>query len=389
MEQTVTSPNGSNTEVSRSADAEPGISAAPFPDAPPAFAIRAALGLRYALHWLADRVVPAEVATFDFAAGIARTQIVTLLARHGIPDMLAEEPLTSEEIARRKGLHPDALHRVLRALATLGVLRLRKDGRFENGRIAEALRSGRPSRARQWARYFGSRSNCEAWLDLEESVKTGKSAFPRVHGTSVWEWFDRHPEEREDFAQAMMGMTLADAPVVAKLYPFSEISSVCDVGGGRGTLLSEILVRHPHLRGALYDGAGVIASARSLLAARGVSGRVETCTGSFFDKVPSGYDAYLLKNILHDWDDARSLTILENCRRAMSPGNRVLVIEMLVEKNDTSGIGPLSDVQMLVVCDDGKERGREELRALLERAGFEMRRVFPSPTVSVVEGIAV
>jgi hypothetical protein len=150
---------------------------------------------------------------------------------------------------------------------------------------------------------------------------------------TLWQWFDEHTDEREIFAHAMMGLTVGDAPVIAKLYPFREIVPVCDVGGGRGTLLSELLIRHPHLKGVLCEGPGVLESARTLFEARGVLDRVDLVPGTFFESVPTGADAYLLKNVLHDWDDATCVKILRVVRAAAAPGARLLVAESLVERD--------------------------------------------------------
>jgi O-methyltransferase len=364
------------------------LSPAPYPALPPGFVIRAALALRKLLLSLAHAVVPAEVRVFELATGVAPTKLLHVVAKHAIADHLAEAPCDADELATRTGLHADALHRTLRALAHLGVFRLRADGRFENNRLSATLCAGRLARMREAAVYLGSASNVGAWNDFEETVQSGRNAFERVFGMSVWQWFDAHADERETFAQFMMGRTVADAPLIASLYPFGEVRRICDVGGGRGTLLSELLVRHPHLRGILCDAPGVIESARPLFERRGVAERVELLVGSFFEGVPAGADAYLLKNILHDWDDARSLQILGVVRRAMQAGQRLLVIEWITERNDSAALGALSDVQMMTVCNEGRERGRRELEQLLGQGGFRVTRVFPSPTVSVVEAVA-
>jgi hypothetical protein len=263
-------------------------------------------------------------------------------------------------------------------------------GRYANNRLSRTLRAQERYDVASFARYFGSRSNVLAWADFPETLRSGKNAFERVHGKSVWEWFDAHPVERETFAKSMMAMTLADAPGIAATYPFGEVRRLCDVGGGRGTLLSEILVRHPHLRGVLCDYAGVLESARELLTTRGVADRVELVAGSFFDdgSVPRGADAYVLKHILHDWDDARCIAILRNCRAAMVPGGRLLVIEALVEET-SEDYGALADLQMMVVCCDGRERGRAEYEQLLVAGGFRLARVMEAPTpVAILEAIA-
>jgi hypothetical protein len=281
------------------------------------------------------------------------------------------------------------MQRMMRALASVGVFSLRRDGRFANNRLSSGLRADHASGFGDFTRYFGSASNLGAWADFDRTLESGKNAFERIHGMSVWEWFDRHPEERQVFASAMGAMTTLDAPGVARAYPFREVRRVCDVAGSRGALLAEVLAQHRHLDGVLFDNAGVLATAPELLGRRGVADRVELSAGSFFEQVPSGCDAYLLKNILHDWDDQRALTILSNCRRAMQPGGRLLVVELLVERDTTSGIGPFSDVQMMMVCNEGRERGRTDFARLFRDAGFELRRVLPTATLmSIVEGVA-
>jgi hypothetical protein len=299
----------------------------PFPDAPPAFLVRAAIALRRGMLRLTDAIFPAELVMFERAMGATETLCIGLAASLGITDLLEEGPLTADELAAKLSLHADSTHRFLRALAVRGIYTLSDDGKFSNNRLSRALRSGLPSRTRQWAMYISSRANLAAWNAIGETVRHGVGGFTVAHGRSVWSWFDDNPVDREHFAHAMMGLTFVDAPVVAKVYPFSEVQTICDVGGGRGSLLSELLVRHPHLRAILCDAAGVLESARSLLTARGVADRVELVPTNFFESVPAGADAYLMKNILHDWDDDRCRTILGAVRRAMPSNGRLIVVE--------------------------------------------------------------
>jgi hypothetical protein len=316
---------------------------------------------------------------------------VTELARLGVAELLEERSLTAAELADRTDTDPAAMLRTMRGAVGMGFFERDGEGRYANNRLSSALRSSETYDVRAFARYFGSRSNALAWCDFPETLRTGKNAFERVHGKSIWEWFDEHPAERETFANSMMAMTLADAPGIAATYPFAEVRKLCDVGGGRGTLLSEILVRNPHLRAVLCDNAGVLDSARQLLGARGVIDRVELVAGSFFDAgaVPRGADVYVLKNVLHDWDDDRCIAILRNCRAAMERGGRLLVIEALVEE-DCEDYGALADLHMMIVCCDGRERGRAEYEKLLVASGFRLERVMEAPTpVAILEAIAV
>jgi hypothetical protein len=361
--------------------------------APPGLAVRAILALRRATIKAADACVPAQLAVFERVMAAAGSHVLAELARLGVPDLLEERAMTGAEIAERTKTDPDAMQRVMRASVAMGVFARRRDGSFENNRLSRPLRTGDLESARSFAVYFGSKSNMLAWADFAETLRTGKNAFDRVHGTTVWDWFDRHPEERETFAHAMMSMTLLDAPGIASSYPFGEIGigevgRLCDVGGGRGSLLSEILLHHPKLRGVLCDAPAVLDSAKPLLSQRGVADRVELVPGSFFDVVPKGADAYMMKNILHDWDDERSTRILKNVRAATERGQKVLVCEAIVEP-DSDDFGALSDIPMMVVCGEGRERSRADIERLFAASGFRLERIIPTPTLTqIVEAIA-
>jgi hypothetical protein len=356
---------------------------------PPRFIVNAVLGLRRQLLRLANAMVPPQMALFELATGVSRTQMLSTVARLRIADLLADGPLDAATLAARTERDADAMERMMRALVALGVFARRRDGRFANNRLSSGLLSSHVATFRDFAEYFGSSSNVGAWADFDRTLQTGKNAFERVHGMSVWDWFDKNPEERTTFAAAMGAMTTLDAPSVARAYPFREVKRLCDVAGSRGALLAEVLAQHAHLRGVLFDNPAVLATAPELMRARGVGDRVELAPGNFFERVPDGCDAYMLKNILHDWDDARSMTILRNCRRAMQPGHRILIIELVVEREASDGVGPLSDVHMMMVCNEGRERSRADFARLFDEAGFRLRRVLPTSTLmSIVEGIA-
>jgi O-methyltransferase len=358
-----------------------------LPPAPPAWLVRVALWLRQGLESLRNMLGPAELSVFDRAEAASLLYVLAGLVQTGVPDVLQDQPLGAEEIAARAGLDADVVFRALCACAAQGFFRRQRDGRFVHNARSRALRKGRLSRTREVLLYFSSGSNVAAWTHFEHALRTGTSPFEHVHGTDVWDWFREHPDERANFADGMLGMSLAQAPVIAKLYPFAELGIVCDVGGGRGTLLSELLLRYPHLRGMLQDSAEVLDSARAVLEARGVLSRVELCPGNFFEAVPAGADAYLLKNVLHDWDAARCLQILRNVRAASGPATRVLIAENLLEPGADNRLALASDLQMLVACSGGRERGVAELGRLLAEAGFELRRVFRYPTISVLEAV--
>lgn len=357
--------------------------------APPDAAVRAVMATRRGLLAAADRLAPVDLVLWQMVTGVTLTKMLGAAARLRIADLLTDEgPLDGAAIAGKTGQNADVMHRMMRALATQGVFALDARGRFTNNFRSEGLRSSRPGAMREFIEYFATRSNVDAWNAFDETLRDGKNGFGREHGMSVWDWFDAHPGERELFATAMMGLTVMSAPVIADLYPWGELNVVCDVGGGRGTLLSELLLRFPALRGVLYDADGVVTLGRDLLRERGVLDRVTLESGSFFERVPSGADAFILKNILHDWDDAASKTILERVRAACKPGQKVVILETLTEHDDVRGAGPLADVQMMMVCADGRERSRAEYGALLAATGFHLGRVTEHALVSAVEGVA-
>lgn len=362
------------------------ITAQPAP--PPPWVIRAVLGLRNALVRAANAVLPPEVMIFERATGAAYTAILGTFSRLRVADLLDDGPLSAAELAARLETDPDATFRMMHAMASIGFVSMDAERRFSHAPPSRSLRSGGMMRARDFAEYFASASNVNAWMDFEATLRTGKCAFDRVHGVNVWDWFDAHPEERECFARAMTGMTLADAPFVAATYPFAEVATVCDVAGGRGALVSELLLRHPHLRATLTDNPRVLDAARGLLSRRGVVDRVTFEPGNFFESVPPGADLYTLKNILHDWDDARSEKILRNVRAAMKPGQRVLLLESLIDRSRPDPLVTPADLQMMIVCGEGRERDEADFHRLLRAAGFAPGRTWALPTIGLIEGVA-
>jgi hypothetical protein len=358
----------------------------PLRTPPPAATVRAAMWLHRQLLRLLRKVTPPELQVADMATGLAWSHVLAAVVRAGVPDALGDDALAADELARRVEVDADLLHRTLRALSARGLFQLDSQGRFRNSPASNVLRRAHPSGSRDFSLYFASASNRHTWADFHWTLATGGSAFEHVHKMTIWEWFERHPDERETFARAMTGITLVDAPVISRLYPFREVQTVCDVGGGRGLMLSEILVCHPALRGILCDAPAILESADALLTARGVRGRVTLAPGNFFEQVPPGADAYLLKNVLHDWGDAPCVQLLRVVRAAAAPGARVLIAETLVGHTSRDLIGTAADLQMAVACSRGRERDARQIHDLLHRAGFSTGRVFHSPLISVIEG---
>jgi hypothetical protein len=352
---------------------------------PPPVVARSALAARRALRRLADALVPAPVAVFDDAVGLGVTMTLAVAVRLRLADRLAGGPRSVDELAAACAVDPEALGRLLRALVAGGYFRRLPDGRYANNRRAQPLRHGVGGSIAHFVEHMGSAANVAAWSDFGATVRTGRNAFQRVHGQDVWAWLAAHPADGARFADAMVDLTRLDAPAIAAAYPWSSCGLLCDVAGGRGALLAEILARHRALRAVLFDAPDVVASARPLLAERGVAERVTLCAGNFFEHVPAGADTYVLKEILHDWDDERALAILRNCRAAMGDG-RLLVIEILVEPDSTAPPGPWVDLHMMTVCQEGRQRSRADFERLFAAAGLHLARIVPTAApASIVE----
>jgi O-methyltransferase domain len=355
---------------------------------PPPQVIDFGLRLRRLLLRAADALLPPQAAMWQHTMAGARAEVIGVVAELRVADLLASGPATAEDLAGRLDVNADVLHRVLRAAADDGLFRLDRRGRFKLTRLGGALRADAEPSLRPWARYLALDSTRAAWADLGESVRTGKAAFPRVHGTSVWSWFAEHPEEEQLFAAAMRQLTELEAPALAGLPMLSGSATHCDVAGGAGTLLGAMLVANPALKGVLVESPGVLAEAETHLTGLGVRDRAELVTGDIFGEIDATADTYSLKNILHDWDDERSLQILRAVRATMAPGSRLIVIEQKQERNEPSHFASITDLQMLTQCDDGRERSEAELKTLLTEAGLTPGRAGRGGLHQVVEGVA-
>jgi hypothetical protein len=353
---------------------------------PPPLAVDAAFALRRLLLRAADSVLPASAVVWDRSMGIERTQVMGALAELGVPDELSRGRATAAELSGRVGADADALHRLMRAAALDGLLKMDRRGGFRLTRLGRTLTSDAELSLRAWARYMALGSTRAAWGDLLESVRTGRSAFERVHGKSVWDWFAEHPEEEQLFAGAMRAATEFEAPGLAASFLWPNEGTVCDVAGGVGTLLAAVLAPREKLRGILVEAPGVLKEAEVYLEREGVRDRVELVEGDLFGEVRARADVYAMKNILHDWDDATSARIVATVRATMEPGSRLVLAEQLQERNVPHPLASITDLQMLTQCVEGRERSREELQGLLAGAGFAPGRVERRGVSALVEG---
>jgi SAM-dependent methyltransferase len=319
--------------------------------------------------------------------GFRTTQLLHVAAKLRIADLLKDAPRDATDLARAAGAHPRALYRVLRALASLGVFAEGSDGRFELTPLARTLRSDAPGSLRGLAELYGEEWVWRAYGKTLDSVMSGLPAFQSAHGQSLFEYLGLHPDAAATFDQGMTAYSRLEAAAVLEACDFSNVTNLVDVGGGQGAFLAAILNAYPHARGVLLERESVIERARNAMADAGVTDRCVMKAGDFFDAVPPGGDAYVLKSVLHNWDDARSIAILRNCRDVMGNGSRLLIVERVVPDGNEPSEAKLFDVNMLVIV-GGLERTRNEYRSLLAAAGFELSRVIPTRApVSILEAV--
>ena len=332
---------------------------------------------RHCVGRLNQRLAPAPVVMQELIFAAWMSQAIAAAADLGIADALAKKPLSLHELADRVGAHPDSLSRLLRALIGRGIFRQGRDGCYELNPLGHTLRSDAPGSMSGMARLVGAAQWREHWSQLVEAIRTGEAVLPKLRGKDAFAYLDGEPELAEIFNQAMTNNSeLAVAPVVAA-YDFSPYPTIVDVGGGHGRLLAAILAATPDAHGVLYDLSQVVASAATLLRERSVADRVRIVSGSFFDGVPPGGDAYVIKNVIHDWTDDLAVQILRRLRAAADPAAVVLLIEFVLPDHHREFLGHVVDLEMLVQA-RGRERTATQYRYLLEEAGFEMTRVVPT-----------
>lgn len=308
--------------------------------------------------------------------GFRVSQMLAVAAKLRVADHLREGPRTVRDLARATESCEDALYRVLRTLAGVGVFAEEDGPSFRLTPRAELLLTDVPGSLRVAAEVVGEEWNWRPWGALWHTVKTGETAFDHLYGESTWEWFAGHPAAARLFDQHMDGITSSEAQGVVAAADFAGARTVVDVGGGRGVLLAAILGRHRSARGILFNLPAVIEVARHTLDVD-IAQRIEFVAGDFFQAVPGEGDTYILKNILHDWNDDRARDILETCRRAMPRAATLLIIEHVVSPANQLGPGHIADIQMMV-RNGGRNRTEEELRHLLAASGFHLRRVIPT-----------
>lgn len=320
----------------------------------------------------------------SIATGYQRSRALMVACELGVADLLAGGERSIDDLAAATDTHAPTLYRLMRALASVGLFHEDGDKRFSLTQAGQLLRSDAPTSVGALARFFGRDYQWNAWGALMHSVRTGENAARHTLGMDVWAFREQHPEENEIFNAAMLSASSSTAALEVATYDFSQCATIVDIAGGTGAMLATILLQYPQARGVLYDQAHVVADAPPVLEAAGVAGRVDIEAGSFFERVPSGADAYVLRRILHDWPDKECLDILRCCRAAMKPAARLLVIDCVVGPPNEDDTSKFFDLMMLVSA-GGRERTEPEWRELLAEGGFSTERVTrASPNTYVI-----
>ena len=330
---------------------------------------------------------PPEGVVLQIALSALMSQALYVAAKLGIADLLAAGPRPVTELAAETNTHERALYRVLRSLASVGVFTETDPQVFALTPTAEVLRTDVPNSMRGAVIFMGEEWHWRVFADMLYSVETGRPAWGHIHGVEVFEYFGAHRPAAEIFNRAMTDLSASVAQPIVAGYDFAAVGTLADIAGGHGYLLAQVLKAHPEMRGVLFDVPPVIKGAADLLAREGVAARVELVTGDFFAAIPAGADAYMMKHIIHDWDDERAVQILSNIRAAMPDAGKVLIVEQVIPAGDEPHPGKLLDLEMLV-APGGIERTAEEYRALLAAAGLELTRIVPTASpFSVVEAV--
>jgi len=331
-----------------------------------------------------------QEAILNLALGYLASRGLHVATELGIADLLKDGPKNIAELAHTTGAHQQSLYRLLRMLAGHGVFAEEPPGHFRLTPAAAVLQVGAPGSVHDAVQMISDMAGDGSWWTavgrLRHSVMTGEPGFDSVHGMGFFDYLTQHPEAGVWFDRGLANFATPENTAIVNCYDFEQFHRVVDVGGGQGGFLAEVLKAFPTVRGVLYDRPQVIQEP-AYLSAAGLLNRCEIVGGDFFQSAPSGGNVYVLKRILHDWGDERSVQILRNCREAMEDRARLLVVDAVVPPGNDPHPSKIMDMLMMVLL-EGQERTEEEFRALYRQAGFTLTRVIPTPSVlSIVEGV--
>lgn len=329
---------------------------------------------------------PAHIGILLLLNGAHVAGAVSCLAQLGIPDLVEAGPESAQELANEIGADPQALYRLMRATASVGVLSEGSDGKFSQTPMSAVLRSDATPSLRAHAIMGGREWHARGWSHLEYCVRTGKQALDQIYGMPIFEFFKQNPVEAQIFNDTMTQISMIDSPAVADAYNFDGMRSIVDIGGGHGLLLATILKRNARLRGTLYEMPHVLEGAKNG-PLKPVMERCTLASGDMFSSVPAGSDAYIMKHIIHDWPDDQCAQILKACRKGVNPGGKLLVVDSVIQPGNDFSPSKFLDLQMLIFP-SGCERTEKQFRHLFATAGWKLSRIIPTAALdSIIEGV--
>jgi predicted O-methyltransferase YrrM len=341
---------------------------------------------------MTDAISPDQSAKMQlmmFTRGFMVSKSLQAAAEIGIADLVNESSKSCEELAQLTATHGPSLYRLLSALVGLGIFQEDEQGRFINTPLSELLRSDTPDSLRDHIMYMPHEGNVRAWMGLTDTLRTGKAAFEEANnGLPLWEYLKERPELEQRFDKVMTRLSELQSVTVTTQCDFTGFGSLLDIGGGQGVLLAKILQSCPHLQGALLERDSVAERAKEYLEAQGLAERCEVVKGSFMEDIPRGYDAYTMKQVLHNWGDAEALQILRRCREAMPEHGTLFIFDTVMMPDNVQHPAKWLDLHMLVTL-GGKERTAQEFAALLAEAGLRMKRAVPGEGIGIVEAVLV
>jgi ubiquinone/menaquinone biosynthesis C-methylase UbiE len=332
--------------------------------------------------------LPPKIIMSQMIFGLVISKAIYCVAKLNIADTLAAHgPMNCSALAAKSSAHEESLYRLMRALASIGIFREDENGNFLLTPMAECLRDDSPDSVKAMALGVGN-VWFKAYSELLYPIETGKGGFEYAIGMPVFEYLTANPEEGKIFDRMMTDIHGGETQPMIDDYDFSSFKTIVDVGGGNGEVITSILKRHEEVKGILFDLPEVINRARQNITSTGLNDRCQLDTGNFFESVSKGGDAYIMRHIIHDWCDKDAVTILSNCRKAMNPGGKVLVVEAVIQEGNEPSPFKLLDITMLMV--GGKERTKKQFENIFSQAGLKLNRVVPFQNdLSVVEGVAV
>lgn len=334
--------------------------------------------------------LPPQVAMLQMLGGFRVARAIYVAAQLGIADLLANGPLSIDELAQATGTHAPSLYRVLRALAGFGMFAEDEAGRFSLTPPVEFLQTKFPDSVKDSVKLFGEEWHWQLWGNLLYSVKTGEPAFDHLHEQGFFEFYNQNPEFAKTASESKTSIVARASAALLSNYDFSSIRKVVDVGvaGGYGSTLVSLLQANPTMKGILFDFPPVVAGTKPVIESAGLTERCELVAGDCTEFVPGGGDAYILMFVIHNWDDQRAIKILQNCYQAMAENSKLLLIEMIMPAGNEPFVGKLIDIESLLLTPGGRERTEAQYNSLLEAAGFKIAKIIPTQTAnSIIEAV--